>query len=422
MTPVEIKIFSIIGLAIAISLVLVFRRQTRKIGYLALAVTVVGVASFFAYVAVYGTQWLLNPGPQDAGQSASEAGIKAVTVASKLDTPWSVAFLPDGRFLVTERNAGKLKLLGADGRLLSEIKGIPPVAGGGQGGLLEVALHPDFATNKLVYFTFSEGTADSNSTAMARGVFDGDTLKDVQLLFSQRPKVKSEAHFGGRLLFTKSNDPVHRWYVWLTLGERFDFKEKAQRLENHLGKLIRLFDDGSVPPDNPFVGQPGKLPEIWSYGHRNVQGITQLTNGTVLIMEHGPQGGDELNRPEAGKNYGWPAITYGEDYGGGQIGDGITAKPGMEQPLKYWVPSFAPSSLVRLTSDVYPGWKTSLFTTSLAHMQLIRLEMNGLRVVKEQRLLIELQERLRDVKQGPDGKLYILTDSAEGRLIRLDPK
>jgi aldose sugar dehydrogenase len=422
MTQIEMKIYGAIALAVVISLILIFRKPTRKIGYGALGLTVLCVGSLFGYIAVNGTQWLINSGPTDAGQSATEAGIEPVTIATKLDTPWSVAFLPDGRFLVTERDTGKLKLLSAQGRLLREIKGIPAVAAGEQGGLLEIALHPDFATNKQVYFTFSEGTEESNSTALATGIFEESQIRNVTILFRQAPKVKSGQHFGGRLAFTPSKDPEHPYYLWLTLGERFLFRDKAQLLDNHFGKIIRLYDDGSVPADNPFVGQAGKMPEIWSYGHRNVQGITVLRDGTVLTLEHGPMGGDELNRPEAGKNYGWPVITYGEEYGGGKIGAGITQKAGIEQPLKYWVPSFAPSSLVRLSSDVYPGWKDNLFATSLAHMQLVRLEMDGLKVKKEQRLLGELHERLRDVKQGPDGKLYILTDSAEGKLIRLDPK
>jgi aldose sugar dehydrogenase len=418
----ETKIYTIIGVCFVIGIIACLIKPIRKIGFGLLVATVLGVGGFIAYIAVYGGTWLINPGPTDKGQSAEVAGVEAVTVATGLDMPWSVAFLPDGRFLVTERDTGKLKLVAAGGKLLSEIKGIPAVASGGQGGLLEIALHPDFAKNKLVYFTFSEGTEDNNSTALARGTFEESQIRNVTILFRQAPKVKSDAHFGGRLAFTPSKDPAHPYYLWLTLGERYDFKDKAQLLDNHLGKIIRLFDDGSVPADNPFVGQAGKMPEIWSYGHRNVQGITVLGDGTVLTLEHGPQGGDELNYPEAGKNYGWPVITYGEDYGGGPIGAGIKEKAGMEQPLKYWVPSFAPSSLVRLSSDVYPGWKDNLFATSLAHMQLVRLEMDGVKVKKEQRLLGELQERLRDVKQGPDGKLYILSDSDQGKLIRLDPK
>jgi aldose sugar dehydrogenase len=418
----EMKIFTIIGSCIAISLLACLIKPIRKLGFVLMALTIVGVASFAVSIKVYGTVWLINPGPTTKGASAQALGIDVVTLAKNLNHPWSVAFLPDGRFLVTERDSGKLKLLAANGKLLREIKGIPPVYRSGQGGLFEIALHPDFERNKLLYFTYAEGADDDNGTALARGIFEESQIRNVQVLFRQAPKVKSDAHFGGRLAFTPSKDPLHAYYLWLTLGERFDFRDKAQTLDNHFGKIIRLFDDGSVPSDNPFIGQPNKKPEIWSYGHRNVQGITVLRDGTVLTIEHGPQGGDELNKPEAGKNYGWPIITYGEEYGGGPIGAGLKQKAGMEQPLKYWVPSFAPSSLVRLTSDIYPGWKDNLFATSLAHQQLVRLEMDGLKVKQEQRLLGELQERLRDVKQGPDGKLYLLTDSDEGKLLRLDPK
>jgi aldose sugar dehydrogenase len=418
----EMKIFTIIGSCIAISLLACLIKPIRKLGFVLLALTIVGVASFAVALKAYGTVWLINPGPTTKGTTAQALGIKVVTLAKNLNHPWSVAFLPDGRFLVTERDSGKLKLLAANGKLLREIKGIPPVYRSGQGGLFEIALHPDFERNKLLYFTFAEGTDDTNSTAVARGIFEESQIRNVQVLFRQAPKVNSDAHFGGRLAFTPSKDPLHAYYLWLTLGERFDFRDKAQTLDNHFGKIIRLFDDGSVPLDNPFIGQANKKPEIWSYGHRNVQGITVLGDGTVLTIEHGPQGGDELNKPEAGKNYGWPIITYGEEYGGGPIGAGLKQKAGMEQPLKYWVPSFAPSSLVRLSSDIYPGWKNNLFATSLAHQQLVRLEMDGLKVKKEQRLLGELRERLRDVKQGPDGKLYLLTDSDEGTLLRLDPK
>jgi aldose sugar dehydrogenase len=412
----EMKIFTIIGGCIAISLLACLIRPIRKLGFILMALTILGVGSFAMALKIYGTVWLINPGPTTKGDAAQVLGIEVVTLAQNLNHPWSVAFLPDGRFLVTERDSGKLKLLLANGKLQREIKDLPPVYSSGQGGLFEIALHPDFERNKLLYFTYAEGTGDNNSTALARGTFEESQIRNVELLFRQFPKVKSDAHFGGRLVFTPSKDPLHPYYLWLT------FRDKAQTLDNHFGKIIRLFDDGSVPSDNPFVGQTTKKPEIWSYGHRNVQGITVLGDGTVLTIEHGPQGGDELNKPEAGKNYGWPIITYGEEYGGGPIGAGLKQKAGMEQPLKYWVPSFAPSSLVRLSSNVYPGWKDNLFATSLAHQQLVRLEMDGLRVKKEHRLLGELQERLRDIKQGPDGKLYLLTDSDEGKLLRLDPK
>lgn len=418
----EQKIYTIIGGAVLIGIIGLFNRRIRKLAYAWLGLTVLAVASLFGYIQMYGTTWLINPGPPTKGDSAEALGIKVVTVAKGLENPWSVAFLPDGRFLVTEKYSGKLEILGRNGAILKAAKGVPQSLGEGQGGLLEVALHPDFTTNKMIYLTFSEGTPDSNSTAVGRGIFDNDRITNFQVIFRQTPKVKSDAHFGGRLLFMPSKVPGHPYYLFITLGERFDFRDKAQILDNHLGKLIRVFDDGSVPPDNPFVGKAAAKPEIYSYGHRNMQGITTAANGSLLTMEHGPQGGDELNAPSPGKNYGWPVITYGEEYGGGPIGKGIKAQAGMEQPLYYWLPSIAPSSGMRLSSDVYAGWKDNLFVTSLAHMQLVRLEMNGTKVVKEHRLLAELNERLRDVKQGPDGKLYLLTDSDDGRLLRLDPK
>jgi aldose sugar dehydrogenase len=371
---------------------------------------------------VKGFQALINPGAPVQGESAAQVGVNVVTVAKGLNMPWSVAFLPDGRMLVTERDAGTLKLLRQDGSIARDVPGVPKVQGGGQGGLLEVALHPDFASNAFVYLTYSEPDGALSNTAVARGRFENDQLRDVQVIFRQTPKVEGEHHWGSRLQFVSSGKADKPWYLFVTLGERYDLMQKAQTLDNHMGKLIRLYDDGSVPQDNPFVGKANAKPEIWSYGHRNMQGISLGADGTLFTIEHGPQGGDELNTPQPGKNYGWPIITYGENYGGGKIGAGIKEKAGMEQPLKYWVPSIAPSSMTLLSSDVYSGWKSNLFVTSLAHMQLVRLEMQGTKVLKAHRLLAELEERLRDVKQGPDGKLYLLTDSEEGRLLRLDPK
>jgi aldose sugar dehydrogenase len=418
----EMKIFTIIGVAFFIGIIGLFNHRIRKFAYVWLGLTGLGVAGLFGAIQIYGTTWLINPGPPTKGDSAEALGINVVTVAKGLESPWSVAFLPDGRFLVTEKNAGKLKILNRSGATLKVVKGVPQSLGEGQGGLLEVALHPNFKTNKIMYLTFSEGTPDSNSTAVGRGIFENDRITDFQVIFRQAPKVKSDQHFGGRLLFMPSNVAGHPYYLFITLGDRYDFRDKAQSVDNHQGKLVRLFDDGSVPADNPFVGKANAKPEIYTYGHRNMQGITTAADGTLLTIEHGPQGGDELNAPQPGKNYGWPVITYGEEYGGGPIGKGIKAQAGMEQPLHYWVPSIAPSGAVRLSSDVYQGWKDNLFVTSLAHMQLVRLEMNGTKVVKEHRLLAELNERLRDVKQGPDGKLYVLTDNDDGRLLRLDPK
>ena len=282
--------------------------------------------------------------------------VRAVTVAQGLENPWGLAFLPDGRYLVTER-PGRLRLVEADGRLNPPVTGLPTVAAGGQGGLLDVVLDSGFASNRTLYFCFSEpapGGAAGNSTALARARLsaDGTRLEEVRVIFSQRPKVASGLHFGCRIVEgTKNGRPDGT--LFLALGERYQRLQDAQTLDNHHGKIVRVGKDGSVPRDNPFVGRPGALPEIWSYGHRNPQGATLGPDGRLWMHEHGPQGGDEINLPMPGRNYGWPVITYGEQYGGGPIGAGITAKEGMEQPLHHWTPSIAPSGMAFLTSDRY---------------------------------------------------------------------
>jgi glucose/arabinose dehydrogenase len=330
-----------------------------------------------------------------------------------------VTFLPEGRFLVTER-PGRLRIVDADGKLGSPVAGLPPIAVGGQGGLLDVLADSAFDKNRTFYFCFSEPDAAgaANSTALARAQLSADAgrLENLKIIFSQRPKVASRFHFGCRIVEAKDGT------LFLTLGERFIRKEDAQKLDNHLGKIVRVGKDGSVPSDNPFVGKPGALPEIWSYGHRNGQGATLAPDGTLWMHEHGPQGGDEINIPLPGRNYGWPVITYGENYGGGKIGEGITHKEGMEQPLHYWVPSIAPSGMAFLTSDRYgPDWKGNLFVGSLKFRYLDRIELKDGKVVAEHKLLEEGRARIRDVKQGPDGWLYILTDESNGKLMRLLP-
>ncbi|MHB1250044.1 MAG: PQQ-dependent sugar dehydrogenase, partial [Polaromonas sp.] len=288
--------------------------------------------------------------------------------------------------------------------------------------------------NRQLYFCFSEPApvGNANSTALARATLSADEtrLENVKVIFSQLPKVASTLHFGCRIVESRTpgvnGQPDGK--LFLTLGERFSRKEDAQSLDNHLGKLIRINKDGSVPENNPFVGKAGALPEIWSYGHRNPQGATLAPDGTLWMHEHGPQGGDEINLPKAGANYGWPVITYGENYGGGKIGEGLSEKAGMEQPLHYWTPSIAPSGMAFLTSERYdqPGraWRGNLFVGSLKFGYLDRIELSGPfsgKVVRESKLLAELGERIRDVRQGPDGLLYVLTDSANGKLIRLLP-
>ena len=340
----------------------------------------------------------------------------AEVVASGLSHPWGLAFLPGGRFLVTER-PGRLRVVEADGRLGPPLAGLPQVAAGGQGGLLDVITDADFARNRRIFFCYSEPApkGDGNSTALASATLapDAAALQDMKVLFSQRPKVASQLHFGCRIVQTPDG------HLFLTLGERYGRKEDAQRLDNHLGKVVRIAPTGGAAPGNPLAGRAGALPEIWSWGHRNPQGAAWGPDGRLWIHEHGAQGGDEINRPEAGRNYGWPVITYGENYGGGKIGEG-TAKAGMEQPLHYWVPSIAPSGMAFLTSDRYgTAWKGSLFVGSLKFARLHRLELQGAQVVRDEYLLDGLGARIRDVRQGPDGWLYLLTDSPDGQLLRL---
>ena len=367
-----------------------------------------------------------------ADQPAQAQAVRPETVAAGLQNPWGMAFLPDGRFLVTER-PGRLRVVQADGKLGAPMTGLPEIAAGGQGGLLDVLLDADFARNRNLYFCFSEpastGNGNGNSTALARATLSADyaRLEGVKVIFSQKPKFASSAHFGCRIVESRSpgvnGQPDGK--LFLTLGDRFSRKEDAQKLDNHHGKIVRINKDGSVPKDNPFVGSAGALPEIWSYGHRNAQGAALAPDGTFWMHEHGPQGGDEINLPKAGANYGWPVITYGENYGGGKIGEGLTSKAGMEQPLHYWVPSIAPSGMAFLTSERYgKAWQGNLFVGSLKFAYLDRIELSapyGGKVVRESQLLADVGERIRDVKQGPDGLLYVLTDSRNGKLIRLLP-
>jgi glucose/arabinose dehydrogenase len=352
--------------------------------------------------------------------SAGAQTVRVQPVAQALDHPWAVAFLPQGRFLVTER-AGRLRRVDAQGNLSAPLLGLPAIASGGQGGLLDIVTDSDFARNRTLYFCFSEPDTEprspANSTALARARLSDDEtqLEDVQVLFSQKPKVASNLHFGCRIVEGRDGT------LFLALGDRYHHRDAAQKLDNHIGKVVRVRKDGSVPPDNPFVGRAGALPEIWSYGHRNAQGATLAPDGRYWMHEHGPQGGDEINIPQAGRNYGWPVITFGENYGGGKIGEG-TARAGMEPPLHYWVPSVAPSGMAFLTSDRYgPAWKGNLFVGSLKFGFLGRIELNGDAVRAEHRLLAEGRERIRDVRQGPDGLLYVLTDAVNGRLLRLQP-
>ena len=341
---------------------------------------------------------------------------KLVNVARGLANPWAVAFLPDGRYLVTER-AGRLRVVERDGRLGEAVAGLPAVDASGQCGLLDVVLDPKFADNALVYWTFAEAGDGGNGVAVARGQLQGNRLTDVQVIFRQLPKVSSQLHCGSRLVFARDGR------LFVVLGDRFSRKDNAQKLDNHIGKVVRIEADGQVPADNPFVATAGARPEIWSLGHRNMQGAAlNPASGELWASEHGPQGGDELNRVLSGRNYGWPLLTFGRNYGTGtRIGE-EGPKPGFEQPLKVWMPvSVAPSGMAFLTSDRYPGWKGSLFMGTLRGESLLRLELDGNTVVKEETLLRAANSRIRDVRQGPDGYLYVLTDSADGQLLRLQP-
>lgn len=348
---------------------------------------------------------------------AVAAAPQTEVLSTGLQNPWGLAFIDGGRMLVTER-PGRMRVVQADGTLGEPLAGLPKIDVGGQGGLLDVVADSRFERNRTVYFCFSEPGPGGNSTALASAQLspDASRLENVKTLFSQKPKVASSAHFGCRIVEGKDQT------LFLTLGDRFSRKEDAQKLDNHLGKVVRLRKDGSAPPDNPFTTKPGALPEIWSYGHRNLQGAAIGPDGKLWTSEHGPQGGDEINRPEAGKNHGWPVITFGENYGGGPIGEGITAKAGMEQPLHYWVPSIAPSGMAFVTSDRYgKDWKGSMLVGSLKFQHLVRLKFDGTRLVKEEKLLPDLKQRVRDVRQGPDGLIYLLTDERNGQLLRLLP-
>jgi aldose sugar dehydrogenase len=359
--------------------------------------------------------WVGAQAPQSPTPPSREGVVTADTVARGLEHPWGLAFLPDGRMLVTER-PGRLRLVDRQGRLSEPLAGVPPVLSTTQGGLLDVALDPRFADNRLVYFSYAEpGEKGTAGTAVARGRLADNRLEDVQVVYRQQPKVKGPIHFGSRLVFARDGT------LFVTQGDRYDYREQAQDLSSGIGKIVRIHPDGAVPRDNPFVGRDSARPEIWSYGHRNVQAAAlHPETGQLWTVEHGARGGDELNHPEAGKNYGWPVITYGVDYDGTKIGEG-TAKAGMEQPVYYWDPVIAPSGMTFYTGDAFPAWKGSVLIGSLKPGLLVRLTLKDGKVAHEERYLAELGERIRDVRQGPDGLLYLLTDSDDGRILRISP-
>jgi aldose sugar dehydrogenase len=344
-----------------------------------------------------------------------QAPVDVETVARGLEHPWGIVHLPDGRMLVTER-PGRLRIVSKEGRLSEPLTGVPKVFARSQGGLLDVTLSPTFSEDRLVYLSFSEPEDDRAGTAVARGRFGERGLEGTEVIWRQRPKVQSAQHWGSRIVFRGDGT------MFVTLGDRFNYRPRTQDLTSTIGKVVRIRPDGSVPDDNPFVKREGALPEIWSLGHRNIQSAA-MEPGTdrLWTVEHGARGGDELNHPEAGKNYGWAVITYGVDYSGAKIGEGV-AKEGMEQPVYYWDPVIAPSGMAFYTGDAYPEWKGSLFIGSLTPGQLVRLTLRDGKVEREERYLDELGERIRDIAQGPDGLLYLITDSDDGRILRLRPR
>jgi glucose/arabinose dehydrogenase len=345
---------------------------------------------------------------------SQEHSFRLVRVVEGLVQPWSVAFLPDGRMLITEK-AGRLRLVVKNELHPDPIGGMPPVTVQGQGGLHDVVPHPDFAKNSLIYLAYAARGSDGVGTELARGRLTGQRLEDVQILFKQSPKGRSGNHFGGRIVFDRQG------YVYLTLGDRGEM-QRAQRPDDHAGSVIRLHDDGRVPKDNPFVGRAGWKPEKFTLGNRNMQGAAlHPQSGVLWTHEHGPQGGDEVNVMRAGANYGWPVITYGVNYGiGSKIGEGAR-KEGMQEPVHYWVPSIAPSGMAFYTGDKFPRWKGDLFVGALRDQMIVRLRLDGEKVVHEERLLSGALGRIRDVRAAPDGFLYLLTDEYQGVLARLEP-
>ena len=344
---------------------------------------------------------------------SKEHDFRLVTLVEGLDYPWSLAFLPDMSMLVTERS-GALRVI-RGGRLDPRpVEGVPESAERGQGGLLDVVPHPDFVNNGWLYLSYSAQGDDGYGTRVSRGRFDGERLSEVETIFEARPLSRGGRHFGSRLAFDAEG------FLYVTIGDRGE-RDLAQDLKTHNGKVVRLHDDGGLPEDNPFVTRPNALPDVFSVGHRNPQGLTiEPATGWIWAVEHGPRGGDELNKIEAGVNYGWPVITHGREYIGGSIGEG-TSKPGMQQPAAYWVPSISPSGMDFYEGDAFPDWQGDLFVGALSGTHLVRISLERGKVVGQEKLLVEFDERIRDVRTGPDGLLYILTDDNDGGLYRLEP-
>lgn len=358
-------------------------------------------------------------GQTRACKAPASAPLQVTVLAKGLDHPWAVEPLPDGGLLVTERDGRALRHVSADGAVSRPIEGLPKLDARGQGGLLDVALSPGFASDRTLFWTYAEPREGGNGTSVARGVLSADhqRLEQVRVILRTQPTYDGDKHFGGRLAFGPDG------MLYLTLGERSDMatRPQAQDLGSHLGKILRVTPDGAVPPDNPFVGRTGARPEIWSWGHRNVQAAAFDAEGRLWVVEMGPRGGDELNRVERGKNYGWPTITYGIEYSGRPVGAGDTAKPGLEQPVYYWDPVIAPSGAQWYSGDAFPAWRGNLLVGGMAARALVRLVIEDNRVVGEEHLLTDRRQRVRDVRQGADGTLYAVTDERNGELWKITP-
>ncbi len=367
-------------------------------------------------------------GPEATGQSPAFKGqtrapgvhsataYAVTTVASGLDHPWALQFLPDGRMLVNER-AGRMRIIGADGKLGAPLAGVPAVKASGQGGLFELRLDNDFAKNHTLYFSYFEPRPGGPGLTVASAQLSDTGLTNVKTIFAAQPGYSDDKNIGGRIVAAPDGT------LFITVGDRFELMDDAQTLDNDLGKVVHINTDGTPARDNPFIGKPGARPEIWSYGHRNAEGaqINPVT-GKLWTVEHGPRGGDEINIPQPGKNYGWPVISYGIDYNGMPIKTGITQHAGMEQPLYYWDPVIAPSGMLFYTGALFPEWKNNLFIGGLRGQHLARLVLDGDKVVGEERLLEDQHHRIRDVRQGPDGAIYVLTDEKDGQVLKITPK
>src|SRR5450432_1239798 len=389
--------------------------QKIRIRVAASVLALVAPTIFTAAMADVTTEPARAPPPPPRPAKVVKSGYNVTEIAKGLDHPWSMAFLPDGSILVTER-VGRLRLIKGGSLTLQPIAGVPAVHTGGQAGLFDIVLHPNFEKNNIVYLTYAAGTTAANGTQVARARYDGGALRDLQVIFKAMPLKDTDNHYGGRMAFLPGGTFA------LTIGEGFEYREKAQDLASDLGKIVRLNDDGSVPQDNPFVGQASVRPEIYTWGHRNEQGLTfDVQSGRLYETEHGPRGGDELNIIVARRNYGWPVITYVMDYSGAYVSP-YTQRPGLEQPVIYWTPSIAPSGLAIYRGDKFPAWRGDLFVGALAfkHLRRVHLDEHG-NVIDQEQLLNDLNWRIRDVRAAPDGYLYVCTDETDGRVLRLEP-